>query len=75
MSEILIDEITVKVMKEAYETAKKYTKSSDDTVFVAGAFLNVAKLLYIEAMGEENSMHFMENIIKYSINVDTPTYH
>jgi|TARA_R100000655_G_scaffold109891_1_gene166165 predicted nucleic acid-binding protein len=75
MSEILIDEITVKVMKEAYETAKKYTKSSDDTVFVAGAFLNVAKLLYIEAMGEENAMHFMENIIKYSINVDTPTYH
>ena len=75
MSEILIDKITVKVMKEAYETAKKYTKSSDDTVFVAGAFLNVAKLLYIEAMGEENAMHFMENIIKYSINVDTPTYH
>ena len=75
MSEILIDEITVKVMKEAYETAKKHTKTPDDTVFVAGAFLNVAKLLYIEAMGEENAMHFMENIIKYSINVDTPTYH
>ena len=75
MSEILIDEISVKVMKDAYETAKKYTKSSDDTVFVAGAFLNVAKLLYIEAMGEENAMHFMENIIKCSINVDTPTYH
>ena len=72
---MLLDEITIKVMKEAYETAKKHTKTPDDTVFVAGAFLNVAKLLYIEAMGEENAMHFMENIIKYSINVDTPTYH
>ena len=72
---MLLDEITIKVMKEAYETAKKHTKTPDDTVFVAGAFLNVAKLLYIEAMGEENAMHFMDNIIKYSINVDTPTYH
>ena len=72
---MLLDEITIKVMKEAYETAKKHTKTPDDTVFVAGAFLNVAKLLYIDAMGEENAMHFMENIIKYSINVDTPTYH
>ena len=35
MSEMLLDEITIRVMKEAYETAKKYTKSSDDTVFVA----------------------------------------
>ena len=61
---MLLDEITIKVMKEAYETAKKHTKTPDDTVFVAGAFLNVAKLLYIEAMGEENAMHFMENIIK-----------
>ena len=72
---MLLDEITIKVMNEAYETAKKHTKTSEDTVFVAGAFLNVAKLLYIEAMGEENAMHFMENIIKCSINVDTPTYH
>ena len=72
---MILDEITIKVMKEAYETAKKHTKTPDDTVFVAGAFLNVAKLLYIEAMGEENAMHFMENIIKCSINVDTPTYH
>ena len=72
---MLLDEITIKVMKEAYVTAKKHTKTPDDTVFVAGAFLNVAKLLYIEAMGEENAMHFMENIIKCSINVDTPTYH
>ena len=72
---MLLDEITIKVMKEAYETAKKHTKTPDDTVFVAGAFLNVAKLLYIEAIGEENAMHFMENIIKCSINVDTPTYH
>ena len=72
---MLLDEITIKVMKEAYETAKKHTKTPDDTVFVAGAFLNVAKLLYIEAMGEENAMHFMDNIIKCSINVDTPTYH
>ena len=72
---MLLDEITIKVMKEAYETAKKHTKTPDDSIFVAGAFLNVAKLLYIEAMGEENAMHFMENIIKCSINVDTPTYH
>ena len=75
MSEILIDEITVKVMKEAYETAKKYTKSSDDTVFVAGAFLNVARLLYVETMGEDNAMHFMKNIIECATNVDRPTYH
>ena len=75
MSEMILDEITIKVMKEAYETAKKYTKSSDDTVFVAGAFLNVAKLLYIEAMGEDNAMHFMKNIIECATNVDRPTYH
>ena len=75
MSERLLDEITIKVMKEAYETAKKHTKSPDDTVFVAGAFLNVAKLLYIEAMGEENAMHFMKNIIDCASIVDRPTYH
>ena len=75
MSEMLLDEITIKVMKEAYETAKKHTKTSDDTVFVAGAFLNVARLLYVEAMGEDNAMHFMKNIIECASIVNRPTYH
>jgi len=75
MSEMLLDEITIKVMKEAYETAKKHTKSSDDTVFVAGAFLNVARLLYVEAMGEDNAMHFMKSIIECASIVNRPTYH
>ena len=75
MSERLLDEITIKVMKEAYETAKKHTKSPDDTVFVAGAFLNVARLLYVETMGEENAMHFMKNIIDCASIVARPTYH
>jgi|TARA_Y100000034_G_C6592411_1_gene257378 predicted nucleic acid-binding protein len=75
MSEIPIDDVTVKVMKEAYETAKKHTKTSDDTIFVAGAFLNVARLLYVEAMGEDNAMHFMKNIVEYTTNVEKPTLH
>ena len=75
MSEMILDEITIKVMKEAYETAKKHTKTSEDTVFVAGAFINVARLLYVEAMGEDNAMHFMKNIIECATNVDRPTYH
>ena len=75
MSYVPIDEITVKVMKEAYETAKKHTKTSDDTIFVAGAFLNVARLLYVEAMGEDNAMHFMKNIVEYATNVEKPTLH
>ena len=75
MSEIPIDDVTVKVMKEAYETAKKHTKTSDDTIFVAGAFLNVARILYVEAMGEDNAMHFMMNIVEYATNVEKPTLH
>ena len=62
-------------MKEAYATAKKHTEHPDDTVFIAGAFINVARLLYIEAMGEENAMHFIKNIIEYAANVDKPTLH
>ena len=73
--DIPIDEITVKVMKEAYATARKHTKAPDDAIFVAGAFFNVARLLYIEAMGEENAMHFIKNIIEYAANVDKPTLH
>ena len=43
MSIIPIDDITIKVMKEAYATAKKHTEHPDDTVFIAGAFINVAR--------------------------------
>ncbi len=75
MSEMILDEITIKVMKEAYETAKRHTKTPDDSIFVAGAFINVARLLYVEAMGEDNAMHFMKNIIECATNVDRPTYH
>ena len=75
MSNIPIDEITVKVMKEAYATAKKHATHPDDTVFVAGAFLNVARLLYIEAMGEDNAMHFLKNIVECAANVEKPTLH
>ena len=75
MPDIPIDDITIKVMKEAYATAKKHVSHPDDTVFVAGAFLNVARLLYIESMGENNAMHFMKNIIECATNVDKPTLH
>jgi len=75
MSYVPIDEITIKVMKEAYATAKKHATHPDDTVFVAGAFLNVARLLYIEAMGEDNAMHFMKNIVECAANVEKPTLH
>ena len=75
MSYVPIDEITIKVMKEAYATAKKHATHPDDTVFVAGAFLNVARLLYIEAMGEDNAMHFMKNIVECASNVEKPTLH
>ena len=75
MSYIPIDEITIKVMKEAYATAKKHVEHPDDTIFVAGAFLNVARLLYIESMGEYKAMHFMKNIIECPANVEKPTLH
>ena len=75
MSIIQIDDITIKVKKEAYATAKKHTEHPDDAVFVAGAFINVARLLYIEAMGEDNAMHFMKNIVECASNVEKPTYH
>ena len=75
MSNIPIDDITVKVMQEAYATAKKHVSHPEDTIFVAGAFLNVARLLYIESMGENNAMHFMKNIIECAANVDKPTLH
>ena len=72
---IPIDDITIKVMNEAYATAKKHTEHPDDTVFIAGAFINVARLLYIEAMGEDNAMHFMKNIVECATNVEKPTLH
>ena len=75
MPDIPIDDITIKVMKEAYATAKKHTKHQDDAVFIAGAFINVARLLYIEAMGEDNAMHFMKNIVECATNVEKPTLH
>ena len=75
MSTIPIDDITIQVMKEAYATAKKHTKHQDDAVFIAGAFINVARLLYIEAMGEDNAMHFMKNIVECAANVEKPTLH
>ena len=75
MPDIPIDDITIKVMKEAYATAKKHTKHQDDAVFIAGAFINVARLLYIEAMGEDNAMHFMKNIVECASNVEKPTLH
>jgi hypothetical protein len=75
MPDIPIDDITIKVMKEAYATAKKHTKHQDDAVFIAGAFINVARLLYIEAMGEDNAMHFMKNIVECAANVEKPTLH
>ena len=75
MPDIPIDDITIKVMKEAYATAKKHTKLQDDAVFIAGAFINVARLLYIEAMGEDNAMHFMKNIVECAANVEKPTLH
>ena len=75
MPDIPIDDITIKVMKEAYATAKKHTEHPDDTVFIAGAFINVARLLYIEAMGEDSAMHFMKNIVECAANVEKPTLH
>ena len=75
MPDIPIDDITIKVMKEAYATAKKHAKHQDDAVFIAGAFINVARLLYIEAMGEDNAMHFMKNIVECAANVEKPTLH
>jgi len=75
MPDIPIDDITIQVMKEAYATAKKHTKHRDDTVFIAGAFINVARLLYIEALGEDNAMHFMKNIVECATNVEKPTLH
>ena len=75
MPDIPIDDITIKVMKEAYATAKKHTKHQDNAVFIAGAFINVARLLYIEAMGEDNAMHFMKNIVECASNVEKPTLH
>ncbi len=71
----LLDEKTIKVMKEAYEIAKIHTTGPDDTFFVAGAFLNVAKLLYIESMGEENTRRLFQNIIEQSFNIKQPTLH
>ena len=75
MPDIPIDDITIQVMKEAYATAKKHTKHQDDAVFIAGAFINVARLLYIEAMGEDNAMHFIKNIVECAVNVEKPTLH
>ena len=75
MPSIPIDDITIQVMKEAYATAKKHTKHQDDAVFIAGAFINVARLLYIEVMGEDNAMHFMKNIVECAANVEKPTLH
>ena len=75
MSIIPLDDITIKVMKEAYATAKKHAKHQDDAVFIAGAFINVARLLYIEVMGEDNARHFMKNIVECAANVEKPTLH
>ena len=75
MFDSLLDAVTVKVMREAYEVAKTNTTTPDDSIFVAGAFLNVARLLYIEVLGEENARILFQNVVQQSLEVEKPTYH
>jgi len=57
-------DLTTKIMKEAYKLAEDNTKHPDDAVFVANAFLNTAKMLYTEALGEDLTKLLFRQIVE-----------
>ena len=63
------------VMKDAYELAKSHTEHPDDAFIVAGAFLNVARMIYTDSLGAENARKFFQNIIEMSFTDEKQTLH
>ena len=68
--------ITSQVMKDAYALAKSHTSHPDDVLIVAGALLNVARMIYIDTLGLENARKLFDNIVELSFtNKNKPTLH
>ncbi len=70
-----INNLTDKIMKKAYKIALENTKNPDDTVFIANAFLNTAKMLYTEALGEDLTKVLFRQIIELGFADQTKTLH
>jgi len=70
-----IDDLTNKIMKKAYKIAVENTKKPDDTVYIANAFLNTAKMLYTEALGEDLTKTLFRQIIELGFEQQRKTIH
>tara|TARA_R110000782_G_scaffold235356_1_gene321384 strand:+ start:520 stop:747 length:228 start_codon:yes stop_codon:yes gene_type:complete len=71
MKDDYLNNLTTEIMKKAYKLAVANTKSPEDTVYIANAFLNTAKMLYTEALGEQLTKVLLTQIIELGFE-DTP---
>jgi|TARA_R110000796_G_scaffold201476_1_gene317661 predicted nucleic acid-binding protein len=75
MKDDYLNNLTADIMKKAYKLAEDNTKHPDDSVFVANAFLNTAKILYTEALGEDLTKMLFRQIVELGFDDQPRTIH
>jgi len=71
MKDDYLNNLTTEIMKKAYKLAVANTKNPEDTIYIANAFLNTAKMLYTEALGAQLTKALLTQIIELGFE-DTP---
>tara|TARA_R110000803_G_scaffold33048_2_gene72511 strand:+ start:894 stop:1118 length:225 start_codon:yes stop_codon:yes gene_type:complete len=64
MKDDYLNNLTTEIMKKAYKLAVANTKSPEDIVYIANAFLNTAKMLYTNSLGEDLTKLLFQRIVE-----------
>lgn len=70
-----ITKLTQKVLQEANKITKEHSKSDEDTIFIANAFLNATKILYTQALGEEIATSLLLEVMRQTFGDADRTLH
>ena len=57
------------------EMAEKTSKSSEDSILLAGAMINAARLLYYDQLGPTHGQELLDNNMEDFVHVIKPTIH
>ena len=57
------------------EMAEKTSKSSEDSILLAGAMMSAARVIYYDCLGPDQGQHLMDNNTVGFIELIKPTIH
>ncbi len=57
------------------EMAEKTSKSSEDSILLAGAMMSVARVMYYDTLGPQQGQQIMDNNVVDFVELIKPTIH